>query len=184
MTYVISPASDTQSQAVLDLVLEAAAWLAARVSDQWQYPPAVHARTICRDIGRGYVWLVENAAGTAVATATLNDYADPEFWTARDDPGSALYVHRMVVRRAEAGNELGSAMLDWASRRATDAAKQWLRLDAWSSSIPLHRYYLDHGFHQVRTLHLHHRGSGALFQRRASVQLERGPPLAERPHPR
>lgn len=67
-----------------------------------------------------------------IATITLNAYADPEFWTAADDPDDALYVHRMAVARSASGQEIGSALLDWAARHVVDAEKKWLRLDAWA----------------------------------------------------
>ncbi|MEU7909175.1 GNAT family N-acetyltransferase [Actinoplanes sp. NPDC049118] len=97
---------------------------------------------------------------------TVDDYADPEFWTAQDDPDSALYVHRMVVDRVAGGNGVGGRLLDWAERLASSLGRTWLRLDAWRTNAPLHAYYQRQGFVPVRTVNLSHRGSGALFQRR------------------
>ena len=82
-----------------------------------------------------------------------------------------MYVHRMVVARDLGGRNLGAAMLDWAGRHAQRHGKPWVRLDAWRTNTALHRYYLDRGFHRVRTCELAWRGSGELFQRRAAVQL-------------
>jgi len=86
----------------------------------------------------------------------------------------------MLVARSEAGRDLGSAMLDWASRRANQEGKHWLRLDAWASNEQLHEYYLSEGFQLVRLLKFAHRGSGALFQRPAGIELRRGPILSDR----
>ena len=68
-------------------------------------------------------------------------------------------------------------MLDWASRRAAAAGKRWLRLDAWASNTKLHDYYLGEQFKMVRLLQFPHRGSGALFQRPAGIELGCGPQL-------
>jgi GNAT superfamily N-acetyltransferase len=96
---------------------------------------------------------------------TVDEYADPEFWHPEDDPGSALYVHRMVVRRSEAGRDLGAVLLDCAEQLAADRRKKWVRLDARRTNTDLHAYYVAHGFTHVRTVCLDHRPSGALFQR-------------------
>lgn len=179
MTLVIRLAERDDAEHVIALVTEAAAWLAERGSDQWQYPSGVHDRVIRKDIDRGEVWIVQDDDGHTVATATLNQRADPEFWTDSDQPDEALYVHRMAVRRSHAGQEIGSAILDWAGRRAVSDGKKLLRLDAWSNNTDLHRYYLRRGFRCVRLLHFSHRGSGALFERPAESQLNLGPQVAD-----
>jgi hypothetical protein len=89
----------------------------------------------------------------------------------------------MVTTREVAGREIGSALLDWASRRAASHGKRWIRLDAWRSNADLHRYYVQRGFHHVRTVELPHRRSGALFQREANMVLGRGPRLREGRNP-
>jgi GNAT superfamily N-acetyltransferase len=99
---------------------------------------------------------------------TVDDYADPEFWTPEDQPDRALYVHRMVVDRSASGKNVGERLIDWAENLAKASGKEWLRLDAWSTNAPLHAYYKEQGFSPVRVLNLSHRGSGALFQRSVS----------------
>lgn len=168
----IRPTRPDELPVVVGLVAEAAGWLRSRGIDQWQYPP--HVDRIECGIAGGEVFLVHHG-GQAVATITVDSRADPEFWTDGDDPGDALYVHRMAVTRSAAGQELGAALLDWAGQRAAQSGHHWLRLDAWWSNPGLHRYYADRGFEHVRTLMPTHRGSGALFQRPASKALGIGP---------
>lgn len=69
-------------------------------------------------------------------------------------------------------------MMDWASARAVEADKRWLRLDAWARNVKLHRYHESHGFKLVRLLQSEHRGSGALYQRSAGYQEHLGPSLS------
>jgi ribosomal protein S18 acetylase RimI-like enzyme len=177
--YTIRCAEQADSDAIVALLAEATQWLRDRGSDQWQTSSERHRVSVGRNISRGEVWIVVGDDGAAVATITLNDYADPEFWTTEDEPADALYVHRLAVTGQSRGTELGAALLDWAARQAVDAGKKWLRLDAWASNAALHKYYRVRGFQQVRTLHYGHRGSGALFQRAATTQLGTGPRLIE-----
>lgn len=173
MTITFEPAQPDDEPIIRDLQADAVAWLAAKGTDQWQ-PAAMIARRKTRpeernlrdEIKRGEVYLVKDDA-TVVGTLTLDDYADPEFWTEADEPKSALYAHRMIISREFAGHDIGAVMLDWAADQAARAGKAWLRLDAWRTNIGLHDYYRCHGFADVRTITLPWRGSGALFQRPA-----------------
>jgi GNAT superfamily N-acetyltransferase len=153
-----------------------AAWLRSRGLDQWQYP--VKWENIRRTAANGTCWLVTADDGRTVGTITVESEADP-YWLPSDDPDDALYIHRMVVDNGARGSELGSALLDWAARRARRAGKSWLRLDAWKSNPALHKYYLDRGFRLVRIDDDPSDPSGACFQRAASVELNLGPAVIE-----
>jgi ribosomal protein S18 acetylase RimI-like enzyme len=122
------------------------------------------------------VWIVERHS-RAVATITIDTTAEPELWHHSSDPDDALYVHRMIVTRTEAGRGLGAALLDFAAQQATAAGRAWLRLDAWATNTKLHDYYRGQGFTHLRTTYYAHRGSGALFQRPAHTQTHHGPTL-------
>jgi len=90
-----------------------------------------------------------------------------------------LHVHRIVVVSSARGGELESALLDRAARRARQAGKTWLRLDAWKPNPVLHQYYLDRGFTLVRTDDNPTDPSGACFQRPATVELHTEPDVVE-----
>lgn len=161
---VIRPAAPTELGVVEELLTGASEWLASRGIDQWQYPP--HRDRIQEALAKGTVYLVhQEPGGEAVATLQLDGLADPEFWGPDDQPGQALYLHRMAVRRSAAGAGIGGQMLDWAAARAAQEGKQWLRLDAWKDNLGLHAYYEREGFRKVRTVDLEHRRSGALYER-------------------
>jgi GNAT superfamily N-acetyltransferase len=174
VTHLIRRARPDEAGTVADMWDEAGRWLASIGSDQWQYP--ARAGRIAASIVAGECWLVERD-GDPVATVTLDSYADPDFWTLDDEPDSALYAHRMVVRRAAAGARLGSALLDWACARAEGVGRGWLRLDAWRTNERLRAYSEGEGFALVRVVDAPHRRSGALYQRPTGVRLRRGPPL-------
>lgn len=178
MSILVRPARPDEADLVAGMWAEAAAWLASRSSDQWQYPP--RRERIEASIAAGECWLAFDG-GRAVATITLDRHADPDFWVPDDDPDDALYVHRMVVRRSSAGGEIGSALLDWASLRAARAGLSWLRLDAWRSNYHLRAYYESRGFVLVRVVDAAGRRSGALYQRPAGRVLGLGPAVREDP---
>ena len=172
----IRKADADDAKDVAALIKEAVAWLARLGADQWQGPQFGDPDRIMISLGQGTTWAV-CADGSLIGCVTLDESADPEFWSGSDNPASALYLHRMVVARTRAHEKVGSAILDWASQQAAARGKQWLRLDAWSSNSRLHAYYERQGFQNVRTLRLSHRGSGALFQRPAGFTLGQGPRL-------
>ena len=168
-------ADDEDVQAGADLWNAAASWLREQHSDQWQYPIQMH--TVREKIAQGVCWVVRDEARQPAATITLDDDADPRLWQPSDNPDNALYFHRLVTRRADPIQHLGSAVIDWASLRTAQAAKTWLRLDAWSTNLELHDYYRRCGFDHVRTVDHPEIVSGALFQRRAGTVLGRGPQI-------
>jgi GNAT superfamily N-acetyltransferase len=180
VTLLIRPAAVLDLPAVVALLTEASAWLAARGSDQWQYPPRTDR--IAAGIEAGTVWMAIQGQRT-VGTITVDDYADPEFWLPADNPADALYAHRIAITRTVAGQRVGVALLNWASLRAEAAGRTWIRLDAWATNNRLQRYYLALGWTHVRTVRLPHRGSGALFQRRAGTTTPGAPEIVERPNP-
>lgn len=170
----IRRATEADLSTVVELWEHAASWLSERSIDQWQYAP--REDRIKANISAGECWIVD-VDQTPVATITVDEHADPDFWGQDEAAEPALYVHRMVVRRDIAGHELGSAMLDWASQRAAAEGKHWLRLDAWRSNGGLQSYYLDRGFTHLRTVEAEGRHSGALFQRAAGEVRGVGPEL-------
>ncbi|ROP31426.1 GNAT family N-acetyltransferase [Couchioplanes caeruleus] len=163
--FAIRTATTNDLEALVTLYGEARSWLAKNGTNQWatNTPEKVQAR-LRRSIERRECWIAE-VDGSPVGMMTVDEFADPEFWTADDNPSSALYVHRMVVARSAAGNNVGGKLLDQAEKLAAARGKKWLRLDAWRTNEPLHAYYERQGFDAVRIVNLSHRGSGALFQR-------------------
>ncbi|GAB1508191.1 GNAT family N-acetyltransferase [Actinophytocola sp. KF-1] len=168
-----------KSRSDIDLVaamwIRSAAWLRSKGSDQWQYP--VKMENIEAAVAAEACWLAHRD-GTPIGTITLDTNAEPQYWYPEDEPSNALYVHRMVVEEAGRGEEIGSALLDWAGERAEASGRRWLRLDAWRSNQALHRYYQDRGFELVRIVP-DPSGSGACFQRPASVRLSLGPTIVD-----
>ncbi|MBW6436715.1 GNAT family N-acetyltransferase [Actinoplanes hulinensis] len=177
MMVVIKRATADDVETVLSLHAEASAWLAAKGTDQWQ-PDAVGRKTrdkvknsIAKNVASGTCWLACEGS-TVVGTISVDSFADPEFWKDEDNPGDAVYVHRMIVRRDHAGRGIGKVLLRLAEEVARNSGRHWVRLDAWSTNEGLHGYYRSIGFQNVRTLRFNHRGSGALFQKPVEERVE------------
>jgi len=148
---------------------EASEWLGRLGTDQWSRPfPDEESQTarLLAGILAGETWMVRDG-GDTVATITVNDYANPLLWTDSERAEPSRYVHKMTVRRSQAGTGLGGQLLDWAGDRAAAEGAKWLRLDAWTTNTALHAYYLRQGFESVRIVVRPDYPSGALFQRPA-----------------
>ncbi|MGH3550923.1 MAG: GNAT family N-acetyltransferase [Pseudonocardiaceae bacterium] len=98
-------------------MLPGSRWIARRNCEGARREPSSAVLRSFTTAVDGTCWLVTEADGRPIGTITLEFTADPS-WLPSDDPDNALYVHRMVVDDGFLGRELGSALLDWAARRA------------------------------------------------------------------
>ena len=170
LTLILRRATPADLPGVLEVLAEAAGWLNGRGVRQW---PAggFPATRIDPLIAAGTFYVLDAEDGTApAATIALDRTADPEFWTAADQPESASYVHKLCTSRAFSGLGLGPMLLDWAGLRTLASGLRWLRLDCAKTNGRLQDYYRGLAFRHVRTVDLPHRSSGALFQRVAGLR--------------
>ncbi|MFB7517445.1 GNAT family N-acetyltransferase [Streptomyces sp. NPDC056144] len=128
---------------------EAASWLTALGTDQWQRP--YPADKLLSTIEAGVVFMVRDGSATA-ATITLTPEAEDGLWTEGELQEESRFVNKLTVARTHAGQDLGGRLLDWAGDRANRSGAVWLRLDAWTTNKPLQEYYVQHGFMHVRTV--------------------------------
>jgi GNAT superfamily N-acetyltransferase len=168
--------------AMVSLRTQAEVWLREQGIRQWTPDYDAYARDVlAATVAAGTAWVVDDAAGNIIATIHA-DGPDLDFWTADDEPDQALYVGKMIVSRSHTGQDLGGALLDWASRRAQRLGHRWLRLDCRRDNERLHEYYRLHGFTHVRTVVPQQRRteSGALFQRPAGTVTVRSIEIDEK----
>jgi predicted N-acetyltransferase YhbS len=117
------------------LLDEATVWVGERGYEQWPFP--YPRDEIAAAIDRGEVYVAE-LDGDVVATVTLL-WDDPVYWG--DRPPDAAYVHKLAVRRACAGQRIGSAIVEWADRTAAAAGRRFLRLDCLGDNPAIRAYY-------------------------------------------
>lgn len=96
--------------------------------------------------------LIVGFAGTEPAACMLLQRRDPDYWP-RAVEGSALYLHKLAVRRAYAGCGWGSRMIAWAKAETQRRQIRRLRLETLADSW-LAEFYVTHGFRILdRTTH-------------------------------
>ena len=141
---------------VAGLLDEATVWVNDLGFSQWPLP--FPRDQLAAAIGRGEVYVVESEDGEGVATVSMLP-DDPEYWG--DQPPDAFYVHKLAVRRDQAGRGIGAAIVEWANAEAAEAGREFLRLDCLADNPGIRDYYEDLGFE--------HRGDLVLDGRKMSL---------------
>jgi GNAT superfamily N-acetyltransferase len=140
---------------VLDILGEAARWLASRGINQWP-TDGFPREMIAGDIARGEVYIARRDC-RAVGTFTLQ-WNDELFW-----PGAieaAGYIHRIAVRRDARG--LGIELIKFAERATASAGREILRLDCFSGNEALCGYYERAGFVRGADIEIDPRDDGTV----------------------
>jgi GNAT superfamily N-acetyltransferase len=125
---------------VAELLDEATVWVGERGFEQWPLPFPRDEVAAAIELGEVYV---AELNGETVATVTLL-WDDPMYWGER--PPDAAYVHKLVVRRACAGQRIGRAIVEWADATAAAAGRRFLRLDCLRDNPGIRTYYEHLGF--------------------------------------
>jgi GNAT superfamily N-acetyltransferase len=135
-------------QVIISLIEGAADWLRTKGTDQWSQPwpdRAGRDRRILSHLGSGKTWICWDR-GTPAATITADPDEDP-YWPEPQRREPAIYIHRLVVSRAYAGEGLGAELVNWAGREAWRGyGALWMRVSAWTTNADLHAYYRRQGF--------------------------------------
>ena len=134
-------AQQEDAQTVAGLLDEATVWVNDLGFSQWPLP--FPRDQLAAAIDRGEVYVVESEDGEGVATVSMLP-DDPEYWG--DQPPDAFYVHKLAVRRDQAGRGIGAAIVEWANAEAAEAGREFLRLDCLADNPGIRDYYEDLGF--------------------------------------
>ena len=113
------------------ILLEAAAHFAARGIEVWT-ADELHEADFAAAASAGELYL-GYAGRHAVATMLLQS-ADPVYWP-EAAPGSALYIHKVAVRRAAAGGGWLNQLIGHAVREALLREVPFLRLDTLEGPV-------------------------------------------------
>lgn len=131
---------------ILEILGEAARWLAECQIQQWSYPPPPSFANFMRgQIEQGNVFLARLAADeSAIGTLRLA-WQDADLW--HDSAGlEAGYVHSLAIRPHLHGQRLGQTLLDWAKAQVRHRGRRYLRLDCVATNQRLRQYYTQLGF--------------------------------------
>lgn len=139
----VRPARPGEEDAVLDLLAEAAAWLAGRGIHQW---PHRFPRESVRDQIQAGEALLVIRNGEPIATCVVTE-ADPGLWGDRTEP--AYYLGRLAVTREAAGAGLGNTIIDWVGEKAALHSKAFVRVATTRDNPALRGLYERRGFEHV-----------------------------------
>ncbi|MGF1655863.1 MAG: GNAT family N-acetyltransferase [Verrucomicrobiales bacterium] len=140
MTPSIRAATSDDSAVIADVLIEAAEWLIATGRSLWS-PEEFTKERISPEASRFF--LVAHQSKVA-AVYKLED-SDPIFWP-DVRAGESLFLHKLAVRRAFAGQGLPMLMLDHAVEQARVRKKKYLRLDCDAPRSRLRELYEGFGF--------------------------------------
>lgn len=138
----IRPAQPSEFLAVAAVLGEAAAWLRQTGRELWLAEEVAPAK-VAPDVLAGLFYVVaQEEEITAVAKIQFDD---PLFWP-DVPPNSSLFLHRIAVRRAFAGQGMVGALLAFARQMAVVNGRSYVRLDCDAARPALRRYYERLGF--------------------------------------
>ena len=123
------------------IVREAAAWALRRGVDVWA-DAELRERDFLAAAELGQ--LVMGFSGDRSAATMLLQSSDPVYWPDAA-PHTALYLHKIAVRREFAGHGWLTRLIEFAVNDARDRGVRWLRLDTLCRSPP-EGLYARHGF--------------------------------------
>ncbi|MEJ3656971.1 GNAT family N-acetyltransferase [Actinomycetes bacterium KLBMP 9759] len=144
MAPAVRLAADADVAAIFGMRRAREEWLAAR--GIWQWPIGmVGVEDITAQVQAGQWWVL--APDDEVQAAMRVLWADEPFWG--DTPGTAVYVHGLMVAPEHSGKGLGRRMLDVARRMGLDAGVEHFRLDCAADNEQLKAIYRGYGFTEV-----------------------------------
>jgi GNAT superfamily N-acetyltransferase len=121
----IRPAVSRDCAVVSSILSEAASWLEARGEPVWVQDELLPERIVGNVESGLYVIGERGGVPAGIVRFQLDD---PLFWP-DCRPGEAAYIHRLAVRRANAGSGVSTDLLKWAVERAGELGLGFLRLD-------------------------------------------------------
>jgi GNAT superfamily N-acetyltransferase len=143
-SWSIQRAAPDEADAALAILREVAQWLVDTGRPLWPVESFrlddVRRAALAGELVLGYT------EGRPVASMLLQ-MRDAFYWP-NDPPGEALYIHKVAVRRAAAGQHWPSRLIAWARTQAKARGARFLRLDT-ADRAALLSLYQRHGFYVV-----------------------------------
>ncbi len=143
MNLVIRQAGGDDTRALVETLREAADWVTQLDGTTMWVEGELEEPRVRAEAEAG-LFVVADVGGQ-VAGAIRFQLEDHLFWPDLDGSDSA-FVHRLAVRRANAGQGISTALLQWATDRARSLGKRYLRLDCDAERSRLRALYEGFGF--------------------------------------
>ncbi|GAA4228641.1 hypothetical protein GCM10022254_19150 [Actinomadura meridiana] len=184
-SYRIRLARPDEIDVVLGLIDHAADWLRTKRTTQWERPwPSTDDRRkrVHEALLNDETWLLFHGR-RPIGTVSIRLIGHEELWTPEERRTEAVYLHRLVIHRAYAGQGLGAELIEWAGRAGASRQRdaELIRIDVWTDNGELHAYYRRQGFTDVAVRTTSDATpSGALFEKRLDVSApSRRPRIVE-----
>lgn len=170
----IRPTTPAQLEAVMAIIEEARATIAALGIDQWQKgTPNLAMLREDVSLGRSYVVLV---GGRVVGTFALITEGEPTYavveqgsWSIPDvtttGEWSYLALHRVAVAVAYRGTGVSTAILAFAEATACAMGRAALRIDTHEGNLVMRRMLEKHGFVSRGVIYLENRDPRIAYER-------------------
>jgi GNAT superfamily N-acetyltransferase len=134
----------TYIAAAIAILREAAQWLIDRGMGHWSVDTFHDDESEARaSAGELVIGFEDNAAAAVMLLQDLDTF----YWPT-EPRAAALYIHKLAVRRASAGQQWSHHMIEWAAAQARARAIPHLRLDTVTGPV-LRSLYERLGFHRV-----------------------------------
>ncbi len=141
--FTVVEATDSDTNALLNLRDDAARWLLSQGIDQWRPGEIPYSWDRGDDYLVFVLWYQEHRVGTVTVL-----WDDPVIWG--EQPVPAGYVHNLIVARPFGGRGLGLGLLQWAEKFVTESGRRLARLDCGARSRKLRGLYESVGYRWVR----------------------------------
>ena len=147
-TIEVRSAAAPEAPVVVEVLVEAAAWLLARGIRQWEANVTDRVRLeeiVSRWVAQGKMYVGVQAGGImgVFLLASLEPWM-AGIWP--DDPPGTLYLGKLAIRRAFGGRGLGLKLLQQAEAVAAGLNARRVRLDCWAENLALISYYSRAGY--------------------------------------
>jgi ribosomal protein S18 acetylase RimI-like enzyme len=148
MNFDIRPAQPEDAGDLLAILNEALSFKLSVGDKAWELEPWT-LKEVNHSIDAGSTYLAR-LGDTAVASVILV-WDDERTWGEIGLDGQAGYLHRMAVRDAYRGQQLGKKIVDWATEQVRSHERKYLRLDCPANNQKLSAYYENIGFSKIDT---------------------------------
>jgi len=140
----VRSAVESDLQVAISILHEAVNWLIGIGMPLWKASD-VTIEVMKPAVDSGQL-IVAEQSGEVVAVV-LRQWEDRLFWPDRKE-GQAIYLHKLAVRRANAGQGFSKALVDWIADDAAGRGRKYLRLDC-APRPALLRVYENLGFVRI-----------------------------------
>lgn len=148
----VQEASVSDEAPLQQLMIDTASWLKSRGSSQWgDILEGKDVHGLKDRIRDGEVFLVresDHIAAAFILRKTASEW-DQRLWRDHGYQTPARYLHRLMIARDFAGQNLSQAILEWASAESAQTDYPYLRLDCIADNQKLNTLYQNAGFTQL-----------------------------------